>query len=80
MATTYKQTNNTRSHMDNEILKKPSVVAWLDTLGKEFALHHCTKSTRKAYRGWIVNFIIWKYSTHCMDVAEAANRRRGYYQ
>lgn len=74
MATPYKQTHNTRSHMDNEILKKPSIVEWLNTLEKEFALHQCKKSTRKVYKGWIINFVLWKYRTHCMDVAEAAIR------
>lgn len=74
MATYGNHTHNTRSHMDNEILKKPSVVAWLASLDKEFALHHCQKSTRKVYRGWIINFIAWKYRTRCMDVAEAAIR------
>lgn len=59
---------------DNEILKRPSVIAWLADLEKEFSVQGSSKSTRKAYRGWIISFIIWKYRTHCMDVAEAAIR------
>lgn len=74
MATYENHKHNIRPHMDNEILKKPSVVAWLASLEKEFALHHSQKSTRRAYRGWIINFIIWKYRTRCLDVAEAAIR------
>lgn len=74
MTTTENHNKNTRIAQDNEILKRPSVVAWLVDLEKEFALHRSSKSTRKVYRGWIVNFIDWKYRTRCMDVAEAAIR------
>ncbi len=74
MATYQDRTQNTRSALDNEILKKPSVVAWFIALDKEFAIHHSSKSTRKVYRLWITSFILWKYRTRCMDVAEAAIR------
>lgn len=74
METTEKHNHNPRNSADNEILKRPSVAAWLTSLEKEFALHHSKRSTRKVYRGWIVNFIIWKYRTRCMDVAEDAIR------
>lgn len=74
MITTTKHNNNNRSEADNKTLQKPSVIAWFATLDKEFALHHSQKSTRKAYRLWITDFICWKYRTRCMDVAEAAIR------
>ena len=74
MAIYQNHNQNTRSTLDNEILKKQSVVAWLATLENEFAIHHSSKSTQKTYRQWISSFIIWKYRTRCMDVAEAAIR------
>lgn len=74
MSTTQKHYNNNRSEADNRILQKPSVVAWFKDLEKEFALHHSQKSTCKAYRIWITDFICWKYRTRCMDVAETAIR------
>lgn len=93
MPTPQNYSNNSRSDLDNKILQKQSVVAWLATLDKEFALHRLQKSTRKAYRLWIVSFILWKYRTRSMGVAEEAirdyltylaqvagnNRSRGYY-
>lgn len=74
MASSQNYSNNPRKAADNEILKRQSVVTWLVALDREFALHHSKKATRKVYRGWIVNFILWKYRTHCMDVSEAAIR------
>lgn len=74
MTTHQNNKQNTRSDTDNKILKKQSIVDWLATLEKEFAIHRSSKSTRKTYRGWILSFILWKYHTHCLDVAEAAIR------
>lgn len=62
------------SAADSKILQRPQVVAWMVELEKEFALHHSKKATQRAYRGWITDFILWKYRTHCMEVAEVAVR------
>ncbi|MDA8114139.1 MAG: integron integrase [Acidithiobacillus sp.] len=75
MAIYLNDNHNNRNAADNETLKRPSVVVWLSDLEKEFALHHSKKSTRKAYRCWAVDFICWKYRTHCMDVSETAIRK-----
>lgn len=74
MLTTQNHINNNRTPPDNSILQKPTVIEWLAVLEKEFALHHSSKSTRKVYRSWIVSFILWKYRTHCLEVAEGAIR------
>jgi len=74
MTNTQYSNNKLKCSRDNEILKRQNVIDWLAILDKEFALHHSKKSTKKVYRGWIVDFIVWKYRTHCMDVAEAAIR------
>ena len=70
MVTNQNHNGNLRNQRDIEILKKPNVVEWLRVLEKEFALKHSKKSTRKSYKGWIIDFILWKYRTHCMEVSE----------
>lgn len=74
MATSQNNNRITRSDRDIEILQKRSVVAWFAALEREFALKRSSKSTRKVYRSWITGYVIWKYRTQCMDVAEDAIR------
>lgn len=62
------------NQVDKLILERPNVVGWMVALEKEFALQHCAKSTRKSYRSWIKDFILWKYRSHSVEVAEAAMR------
>jgi integron integrase len=71
-------TKNTKQYnyspTDNQNLKRRQVVDWLAALEKEFIIHRSKKSTCRAYRGWIIDFILWKYSSHCLEVAEGAMR------
>lgn len=59
---------------NNKILENSKIRGWLEKLEKEFAVEHKAVKTREAYRRAIIRFIIWKFSTKCMDVAEVAIR------
>ena len=59
---------------DNEIFKSRRVTGWLATLENEFAVHHSKDKTRKAYRRYIMEFILRKYRSHSEAQAEAAIR------
>ena len=74
MSTMRNINNNPHHTQGNEIMEKPSIVSWMNTLEKEFSIRHLKKSTCKTYCCWITSFIIWKYRTHCMDIAESAIR------
>jgi integron integrase len=59
---------------DNKILENSQIRGWLEKLEREFAVEHKRPKTREAYRRAIIHFILWKFRTHCMDVAEIAIR------
>src|SRR6185369_15896779 len=59
---------------DNKILESSRIRGWLEKLEKEFAVEHKKEKTRETYRRAIIRFILWKFRTHCMDVAEVAIR------
>lgn len=59
---------------NNKIMENSKIHGWLEKLEKEFAVEHKADKTREAYRRAIIHFILWKFSTHCMDVAEVAIR------
>lgn len=65
---------STLSEIDNKILQKQQIVDWFATLEKEFNIHRSKKGTRRAYKMWITDFILWKYHAQCMETAEAAMR------
>lgn len=60
------------SPADNEILKSPRIAVWLTALGKEFALRHFKKSTRKSYLGYVISFILFKHHRHSMEQGSEA--------
>jgi len=74
MESTENKKKNYYSQRDNEILKSSRVVEWLDTLEKEFALHHHRPKTRDSYRNAIKRFIIWKIKSGCMDDLDTSIR------
>lgn len=59
---------------DNKILENSRVRGWIETIEKQFSAEHKADKTRKTYRRAIINFILWKFRTHCMDIAEVAIR------
>jgi len=62
------------SPVDNKILESRRVRGWLEDLEKEFAVQHLADKTRKAYRRYIMEFIVRKYRSHSQSVAEVAIR------
>lgn len=61
-------------HPDNKILENSKIREWLETIEKQFNAEHKKDKTRKSYRRAIIRFVLWKFRTHCMDVAEVAIR------
>jgi integron integrase len=59
---------------DNRILENVQIRGWLEKLEQEFAVEHKRPKTRETYRRAIIRFILWKFRTHCLDVAEVAIR------
>lgn len=58
----------------NKILENSQIRGWLEKLEREFAVEHKADKTRNTYRRAIIRFILWKFCTHCLDVAEVAIR------
>lgn len=57
---------------DKEIIKSRQIAPLLEQLGKVFALRHCRPSTCRSYRGYIVDFIIFRARRHSQSKAEEA--------
>ena len=74
MQTTTKTTTSPAKLRDNEILKSRQIAPLLDALENEFAVKHFKKSTRKSYRGYIVDFILFKHHRHSRSTGEVAIR------
>lgn len=61
-------------HPDNKILENNKVRGWLETIEKQFNAEHKKKKTRETYRRAIIQFILWKFTTRCMESSEIAIR------
>lgn len=62
------------NHPDNKILESSRVRGWLETIERQFSAEHKADKTRQAYRRAIIGYILWKFRTRCMEVAEVAIR------
>lgn len=63
------------AEIDNKILQKQQVVDWFSSLEREFTIHRSKKGTRRAYKMWITDYILWKYRVQCLDTSEMAIRK-----
>lgn len=64
---------------DNKILGNGKVRGWLESIEKQFAAEHKSQKTRTAYRRAIIQYILWKFRTHCMDATDLAIRNYQAY-